>query len=291
MPPSSSDTRARLLDNGAQLFGRYGFTGTGLKAILDASDAPFGSLYHFFAGGKEELGAEAARQSGRNYLSLVEAFYPVGNDVVAGTQQFFEVAAQVLEVTEYVEACQIATVALEVANTSEPMREACAEAFDSWLSLLQTRFMEAGIEDKRASELAIQLFCAVEVPSCSAAPFAVQSRCTPSDDLAAHCLTSFSAGAEPYDRAEEECESCCCGKRGSITAGVSHLIVDGDSWCRRSGWCRGSWAEHRNSKRFRSGTSLLIGTIHNNLMISGIDPRWQYCFICERTIGDDISFA
>jgi TetR/AcrR family transcriptional regulator, lmrAB and yxaGH operons repressor len=162
MPPSSSDTRARLLNNSVQLFGRYGFTGTGLKAILAASEAPFGSLYHFFPGGKEELGAEAVRQSGRTYLALVEAFYPPGGDVVAGTQQFFEVAAQVMEITEYLDSCQIATVALEVANTSQPMREACAEAFDSWLVLLQTRFEEAGIESMRASELAVELFCAIE---------------------------------------------------------------------------------------------------------------------------------
>jgi TetR/AcrR family transcriptional regulator, lmrAB and yxaGH operons repressor len=162
MPPSSADTRARLLDNSAQLFGRYGFTGTGLKAILAASDAPFGSLYHFFPGGKEELGAEAVRLSGRTYLALVEAFYPPGGDVVTGTQQFFEVASQVMEVTGYLDSCHIATVALEVANTSEPMREACAEAFDSWLTLLQTRFEEAGIETMRASELAIELFCAIE---------------------------------------------------------------------------------------------------------------------------------
>ncbi len=162
MPPSSSDTRTRLLDNSAQLFGRYGFTGTGLKAILAASDAPFGSLYHFFPGGKEELGAEAVRQSGNTYLALVKVFFPPGGDVVAGTAQFFEVAAQVMELTEYVDSCPIATVALEVANTSEPMREACAEAFNSWLALLQTRFEEAGIEAMRASELAIELFCAIE---------------------------------------------------------------------------------------------------------------------------------
>jgi TetR/AcrR family transcriptional regulator, lmrAB and yxaGH operons repressor len=162
MPPSSADTRARLLDNSAQLFGRYGFTGTGLKAILAASEAPFGSLYHFFPGGKEELGAEAVRQSGRTYLALVEAFYPPGGDVVTGTQRFFEVASQVMEMTGYLDSCHIATVALEVANTSEPMREACAEAFDSWLTLLQTRFEEAGIETMRASELAIELFCAIE---------------------------------------------------------------------------------------------------------------------------------
>ena len=67
-----------------------------------------------------------------------------------------------MELTEYVDSCPIATVALEVANTSEPMREACAEAFNSWLALLQTRFEEAGIEATRASELAIELFCAIE---------------------------------------------------------------------------------------------------------------------------------
>ena len=64
--------------------------------------------------------------------------------------------------TDYADACPIATVALEVASTSEPMREAAAEAFESWLAVLAERFEEAGIGAARARELAVELFCAIE---------------------------------------------------------------------------------------------------------------------------------
>src|SRR4051794_38080030 len=128
----SVGTRERILESSGELFRRQGYAGTGIKAILTASDAPYGSLYHFFPGGKEELGAAALRDGGATYLRLVDAFFPEGGDVVAGTQAFFEGAAVVVEMTDYEDACPIATVALEVASTSEPMRIAAAEAFESW---------------------------------------------------------------------------------------------------------------------------------------------------------------
>ena len=49
-----------------RLFQRQGFTGTGIKQILTEADAPFSSLYHFFPGGKDELGAESIRLVGRD---------------------------------------------------------------------------------------------------------------------------------------------------------------------------------------------------------------------------------
>jgi AcrR family transcriptional regulator len=51
------DTKERLLKAGAQLFGRQGLAGTGIKQILAEAGAPFSSLYHHFPGGKEELAA------------------------------------------------------------------------------------------------------------------------------------------------------------------------------------------------------------------------------------------
>jgi TetR/AcrR family transcriptional repressor of lmrAB and yxaGH operons len=157
-----SDTRRRIVAASTELFGRHGYTGTGIKAILAASDAPFGSLYHFFPGGKEELGAEAIRTGGAIYLALVDAFFPEGVDVVEATGTFFEAAAVMIEATDYADACPIATVALEVASVSEPMRVASAEAFGSWLSVLERRFGEAGISVVRSHELAVELFCAIE---------------------------------------------------------------------------------------------------------------------------------
>ena len=157
-----STTRERIVSASTELFSRNGYAGTGIKAILAASDAPFGSLYHFFPGGKEALGAAAIRAGGATYLRLVEEFYGVGVDVVDATRHFFDGAAIMIEATDFADACPIATVALEVSSVSEPMREAAAEAFESWLAALRLRLHEAGIEPDRAGELAIELFCALE---------------------------------------------------------------------------------------------------------------------------------
>ncbi len=53
-----------------------------------------------------------------------------GGDVVRETLDFFEGAAVMIEETGFADACPIATIALETASTSEPMRSASAEAFD-----------------------------------------------------------------------------------------------------------------------------------------------------------------
>jgi AcrR family transcriptional regulator len=155
-------TRERILAASEELFRRHGYAGTGVKAILAASHAPYGSLYHFFPGGKEELGVAALRAAGVTYRELVEAFFVPGGDVVAATLAFFEGAAELVATTGYADACPIATVALEVASTSEPMRAAAADAFESWLAVLVERFAGAGIDAARARELAVELFCAIE---------------------------------------------------------------------------------------------------------------------------------
>ena len=160
--PDELGTRDRIVAASSELFRHRGYAGTGLKAILAASHAPYGSLYHFFPGGKEELGVAALQMGGVTYRELVELFFPEGVDVLAATQAFFAGAAQVLEETDYADACPIATIALEVASSSEPMRIAAAEAFESWLAVLQLRFTEAGMTAKRVREVAIEMFCLIE---------------------------------------------------------------------------------------------------------------------------------
>ena len=61
MGTTRETSRERLVEAGAELFGRQGYHGTGIKQVVDAARAPFASLYHFFPGGKEELGAGSDR--------------------------------------------------------------------------------------------------------------------------------------------------------------------------------------------------------------------------------------
>jgi AcrR family transcriptional regulator len=147
-------TRDRIVDAGASLLQRQGFTGTGVKQIVSEAGAPFASLYHFFPGGKEELGTEVIRVSGGRYGDLIPLFYDGTGDPAAATEAFFLAAAATVRESDYADACPIATVALEVSSTSEPMREACAEVFESWLATLESHL--------GSRDLALTLFSLLE---------------------------------------------------------------------------------------------------------------------------------
>jgi AcrR family transcriptional regulator len=151
-----------LITASAELFRRQGYTGTGVKQIVDTASAPFGSLYHFFPKGKEELGAATIRWSGAIYGELIDVFFQPGADPVTATRRFFDAAAIAVRDSDYADACPIATVALEVASTSEPLRQATADVFEAWLATLTERFTGAGLTKAQARRLAVSLFCLLE---------------------------------------------------------------------------------------------------------------------------------
>jgi AcrR family transcriptional regulator len=150
------------METTAQLFQRYGYTGTGLKQIVAEANAPFGSIYHHFPNGKAQLGEEVIRRSGEMYKELFEAIFDAAPDVTSATSDFFLGAAETLRQTDYADACPIETVALEVASTNEPLRQACAAVFDSWIAAGTQRFVQAGIGRRKARELALHLIAALE---------------------------------------------------------------------------------------------------------------------------------
>jgi AcrR family transcriptional regulator len=158
----ATSTKERIVDTTAELFRRYGYTGTGLKQIVAEANAPFGSIYHFFPGGKQHLGEEVIRKSGRMYQELVMAVFDAAPDVVTGTSDCFLGAAETLRQTDYADACPIATVALEVASTNEALRRATAEVFESWIAAGTERFAAAGIPEERARELTISMLALLE---------------------------------------------------------------------------------------------------------------------------------
>jgi AcrR family transcriptional regulator len=157
-----SHTRERILDTTAELFRRQGYTGTGMKQIAAEAAAPFGSLYHFFPGGKVDLGREVILTSGRMYTQLFAAVALEAPDVLSAVRDFFAGAAETLVDTDYADACPIATVALEVASTNEPLRQATAEVFDEWIERASDYFALARIPPARSRELAFTMLCLLE---------------------------------------------------------------------------------------------------------------------------------
>ena len=155
-------TRDRLVETSAELFRKQGYAATGVKQIITNAQAPFGSLYHHFPGGKEELGAEAIRTSGALYELLIPAVFDPAPNLVTGVRDFFAGAAAHLEETNYADACPIATIALETSSTSEPMRLACADVFERWIAAGAARHEDGGLTDEQARELTIAMLAALE---------------------------------------------------------------------------------------------------------------------------------
>ena len=157
-----AETKDRIVEAGAELFRRQGYTGTGVKQIVAEANAPFGSLYHFFPGGKEQLAAEVIRFSGGMYAQVVVEAIAPAKDPLHLVELFFGGAARHLRETNYEDACPIATVALEVASTSEPLRQATAEEFEAWIAGLAASLRSVGVAEDKSRELSLAMLLSLE---------------------------------------------------------------------------------------------------------------------------------
>lgn len=68
------DTRQRLIEAGAEIIHRQGFSGTGIQEVLDACGVPKGSFYHYFKS-KQDFGLAVlefqAERTAANILPLL----------------------------------------------------------------------------------------------------------------------------------------------------------------------------------------------------------------------------
>lgn len=161
-PATGVPTRDRILFASAELFRRQGYAGTGLKQVVAEAGAPFGSLYHFFPGGKEQLAGEVLRTGGAFFLALYEAIVAAASDLPSGVEAFFVGAAETLRSTDFADACPIATVAGEVASTHDVLRRATADVFESWLDAFAEDLGEAGVARERTRPLALAILTLLE---------------------------------------------------------------------------------------------------------------------------------
>jgi TetR/AcrR family transcriptional repressor of lmrAB and yxaGH operons len=159
MAPSSRD---RLLDAAVDLLQRQGYHGTGLNELLERSEAPRGSLYHYFPGGKEQIGAEAIARAGDQVAAAIAHLLRAKPSVADAVEALAGLLAAGLEASAFERGCPVATTALEVTPRSEPVRVAVQASFDGWLAPLRARLEETGFERAEAARRADLTIAALE---------------------------------------------------------------------------------------------------------------------------------
>ncbi|WP_410600238.1 TetR/AcrR family transcriptional regulator [Amycolatopsis sp. lyj-90] len=158
-----TDTRQRMLDSAAELFHQQGYHATGLNQLVAAVGAPKGSLYFHFPGGKEQLAAEAIRQSAERLCDMLRAIVASSPDIITGVENVVEALATSLEESDFQRGCPLATVALDASGDSEAIRQACADGYTSWHTLIAEALNRPNTLDTgKADQLATVVLAAVE---------------------------------------------------------------------------------------------------------------------------------
>ncbi|MCW2691194.1 MAG: transcriptional regulator [Mycobacterium sp.] len=155
-------TREAILTATVELMRRKGYGAVGMKDIVAASGAPIGSLYHHFPGGKTEIAGEALVNAGAAYGLLIPSIVDGYTDLGEAFDAVFKQAADDMATSGFVNMCPVASVAAEVADIVEPLREATATVFTGWLDGGSAYFAERGLPDDMAREATVALVGALE---------------------------------------------------------------------------------------------------------------------------------
>jgi TetR/AcrR family transcriptional regulator, lmrAB and yxaGH operons repressor len=127
-----SDAKAKMIRTAAALFRQRGYNGVGLTELLAASDAPKGSFYYHFPGGKEQLGEAAVRYAGAGVGGLIDAAFLAAVDFSSGVVALVSSIADWHEASEFREGCPITSIVLDMVPQSPTITAAVRDVFDDW---------------------------------------------------------------------------------------------------------------------------------------------------------------
>ncbi|AWH33579.1 TetR/AcrR family transcriptional regulator [Stenotrophomonas sp. SAU14A_NAIMI4_8] len=162
MSPRASDAPQRVIDAAAQMLARVGLNATSIREVTKLAEAPLGSTYHHFPGGKQELLAKATTLAGDKVEALLLELLRDG--AVPGLERFLAMWRERLLRSQFRAGCPVLAAAVEEpveAVASQP-RAAAAEVFARWQGHLAQAFISDGHAPEQAAALASLVIASVE---------------------------------------------------------------------------------------------------------------------------------
>jgi TetR/AcrR family transcriptional regulator, lmrAB and yxaGH operons repressor len=148
---AGTDTRSRILQAAYRTLRKRGYHASGLTDILELAQAPKGSMYHHFPGGKEEMGVAVVEIIANDILVIFSA--PPNMN----TAQLLKIAGkELLAVTQRTsfEICAMFSSFVAEGHNSPLLAQAISLAYERMLAALQERLMRDGLPRKKAADLA-----------------------------------------------------------------------------------------------------------------------------------------
>ena len=161
MPPKQKH-RIPIIDAAVTLFRQYGYAATGLNDIVDLSQAPKGSLYHYFPDGKSSIATAAVEEAGQRVCRTLTELAEQTPDTPTLLEEHAKLLAQWMKKSGFRDGCPMTTVLLELAPDDRPVTQAGKQAYESRRAILQDKLVADGHPHDAAERLATLCTSAIQ---------------------------------------------------------------------------------------------------------------------------------
>lgn len=153
--------RARMVAEAADLIARNGVAATSIGDVLKAAEAPRGSVYHHFPGGRSEVLAEAVLLASENIdEGLSEAAHSSPAYLVADIAAMWR---RTLTESDFTAGSTVSAAA-RARGTDPGIADIAARAYTRWEEMLAASLRSTGADAQRARSLAVTILAAVDGP-------------------------------------------------------------------------------------------------------------------------------
>jgi len=163
----AADTRTRILRAALRLFRRHGFHGVGINDILAEAQAPKGSMYHHFPGGKEEIAAAVVGLITEGVLGLIDA-QPATLSPAVLLMRVGAALGETVARTRH-ELCALFAAFVAEKASAPRLGQAVARAYAAIAARLEQRLRAAGFTPAQARDRAALVVMLLEGGSLMAA--------------------------------------------------------------------------------------------------------------------------
>ena len=145
-----------------ELIQTSGYSGTGLNAVIEHASAPKGSVYFHFPDGKEGLGVAAVERAATQFEALIAEAAASTGSAAEAARAVIEALATIVSESDYRAGCPVSVVTLEMGAENERLRQACATAFESWITPTAALLEAGGVDAEEARSLATVVVSTIE---------------------------------------------------------------------------------------------------------------------------------
>jgi TetR/AcrR family transcriptional repressor of lmrAB and yxaGH operons len=152
------NVRSNMVDGAVRLLATAGVEGTSFKEVLAVADAPRGSVYHHFPGGKAELLHAALDRVSQRALGAMEATR--GQSALEVLERFLGLWRALLDYSQLSAGC--AVVSVTVAGPDADILDHVGTIFENWTDQLAELFVAGGMSEDTAHRMATLTITATE---------------------------------------------------------------------------------------------------------------------------------